>query len=151
MFQRLKNKKGFTLIELIVVIAILGILALIAIPRFAGFTDRAKKSNDVQYGSLVGNSAMVLLAASDIRLTSNVDPAATPRVYASITIGPDGAIATVTNILPKTGATAITAGALSTLITPLQPVKVPQFYNKTGDTITIRLSGDGVFDVVGAP
>lgn len=37
-----KNKKGFTLIELIVVIAILAILAAIAIPTFIGVTDNAK-------------------------------------------------------------------------------------------------------------
>jgi type IV pilus assembly protein PilA len=35
------NKKGFTLIELIVVIAIIAILAVILIPRFSGFTDSA--------------------------------------------------------------------------------------------------------------
>jgi prepilin-type N-terminal cleavage/methylation domain-containing protein len=37
-----KNRKGFTLIELIVVIAILGIIALLAIPRFIGTLDRAR-------------------------------------------------------------------------------------------------------------
>lgn len=37
-----KKKKGFTLIELIVVIAILGILAAILIPKFTGFQDKAK-------------------------------------------------------------------------------------------------------------
>ncbi|RQD70669.1 MAG: type II secretion system protein [Tindallia sp. MSAO_Bac2] len=40
--KRMKNRKGFTLIELIVVIAILGILAVIAVPRLLGFTSRAE-------------------------------------------------------------------------------------------------------------
>ena len=38
------NKKGFTLVELMVVIVIIGILASLAIPRFMGASDKAKLS-----------------------------------------------------------------------------------------------------------
>ena len=44
--KKKNNKKGFTLIELIVVIAILAILAAIAIPRFTNVTADAKLKAD---------------------------------------------------------------------------------------------------------
>lgn len=37
-----RNKKAFTLIELIVVIAVLGILVLLAMPKFLGYTEKSK-------------------------------------------------------------------------------------------------------------
>ena len=39
-----KNKKGFTLAELLVVVAIIAVLVVIAIPVFKGATDKAKEA-----------------------------------------------------------------------------------------------------------
>jgi prepilin-type N-terminal cleavage/methylation domain-containing protein len=41
--RTLRNNKGFTLIELMIVVVIIGILAALAIPRFSQASDRAKE------------------------------------------------------------------------------------------------------------
>lgn len=51
MKNSLKNKKGFTLVELIVVIAIIAVLAMIAIPTFSGIlgnADEAKNQSEAR-------------------------------------------------------------------------------------------------------
>ncbi len=42
-----KNKKGFTLVELLVVIAILAVLATVSVVGYLGFTKKAHVSNDI--------------------------------------------------------------------------------------------------------
>lgn len=54
----LRNKKGFTLIELMIVVAIIGILAAVAIPAYSGYSKRAKMSEVTNAMGSVVNSAM---------------------------------------------------------------------------------------------
>jgi|GEM_PF-1174259 len=67
------NKKGFTLIELVVVIAILAILAAIAVPRLIGFQDRAKEQADNQTAAQVKNTCALLFANGEINVDDSDD------------------------------------------------------------------------------
>lgn len=54
---KMKNKKGFTLVELIVVLVILAILAALLIPALTGYIDKANKEK------IISETRMVVMAA----------------------------------------------------------------------------------------
>lgn len=56
-----KNKKGFTLVEMIVVIAIIGVLAAMMVPALLGFVDKAHESNKNAVASGLGRGIEAIL------------------------------------------------------------------------------------------
>ena len=67
-----KNKKGFTLVELVVVIAILGILAGIAIPRFMDATASARGAKIVADMRTIDSAATMYQAQKGVVATKDL-------------------------------------------------------------------------------
>ena len=63
-----KNQKGFTLIELMIVIAIIGILAAVAVPQYGQYTKRAKFADVI--AQTAPFKAAVSLCIQDLNATA---------------------------------------------------------------------------------
>ncbi|MCE5221057.1 MAG: prepilin-type N-terminal cleavage/methylation domain-containing protein [Clostridium sp.] len=103
-----KKKKGFTLVELIIVIAIIAILASIAIPKFAEIREDANVKADIATAKAIQSAVTVAVTNGVTGFGLGAD-AATPNVVTTANLQSvlNG------NTIPKPKAKEATAGTFS--------------------------------------
>jgi prepilin-type N-terminal cleavage/methylation domain-containing protein len=89
---KIKNKKGFTLVELLIVIAVLGIIAAIAVPRFTGVLSGVKDKADISAAKLWAKEieAEFMIESWDITKTVGTTTAAVAAIATKPREGFDG-------------------------------------------------------------
>ncbi len=79
MFKILKSKKGFTLVELMIVVVIMAILVAVAVPIFSAVTEKARAktcaSNQREIFAQINNAAMSALTtvSGKVIITTDAD------------------------------------------------------------------------------
>lgn len=69
-----KKKKGFSLIELIIVLAVMAIIALIAIPNFTAVRNNSKAKADDQSCETIKRTVLMLVADDTVSLKNATKP-----------------------------------------------------------------------------
>ncbi len=58
----MKNNKGFTLVELIIVVAIIAVLATVLAPQYLQYVERSRESNDLQIAQQIIDATIISIA-----------------------------------------------------------------------------------------
>ena len=108
MSKKRNKKRGFTLIELIIVIAIIAILAAIAVPAFGQIRQKANESADLGNARTMFSVVSTAIASDEIKLPAFTSGTTTEKVmYYPVTKVGEGTITTGTGGTPVTETGAI--------------------------------------------
>ena len=67
----MKKRKGFTLIEMVIVITIIGILSSIAVTKYSSIQENAKKNADYATAANLATAAMIAISDGETDVTTN--------------------------------------------------------------------------------
>lgn len=95
--NKFKNKKGFTLIEMLVVIAIIAILVAIIVPTVTSATSKAKAATDAANLRSAMAEANIYVLSNDIDISGSTDVDLTSHVQSFTSQSGDGALKVVGN------------------------------------------------------
>jgi type IV pilus assembly protein PilA len=129
----MKNMKGFTLIELMIVIAILGILLAIAIPAYSDYTIRAKISEGINL------AAAAKMAVAETRQSSSNWPTTNAEAGVATTISSSF----VTSVAVGAGGTIlVTYRNIDAAVNGSTVIFVPTFASGDGQVTWTCNTGD---------
>jgi len=126
-----KKKKGFTLIELIIVLAVMAIIALIAIPNFAAVRNNSKVKADKQSCETIERTVLMLVSDETVTVTAATD--------IEFTVTTDGTSGNVTS--PDAPTADLKDTEIEAINKALAEVNKPQEKSKTIYKITIGTDG----------